>query len=157
MKRTVNKFVKIMQQKGLTLALAESVTCGLAASKLTTAKGTTNVLRCSIVCYQPEMKQLLLQVPKSLIKKNSCESQPVTTALAKGLKKKVPADVYAALTGLAAPGGSESSKKPVGTIFISVIFKNKIFEKRTRFYGNASEVKDKACLFLYEYILSLVQ
>src|SRR4051794_28794817 len=117
MNNKAHAFIKQLQEKNLILALAESVTCGLAAHKLSTAPGTSDVLAGSIVCYTPEVKRDLLGVSQKLIDRYTCESMEVTEALAKNLGKLIDADIYAALTGLASPGGSETKDKPVGTIF----------------------------------------
>src|SRR6476659_3252169 len=98
------RLVKIMQIKNLTLAFAESMTCGLAAFQLSSVKGTTDVLQGSIVCYHENVKKECLKVPDSLIKKFTAESQEVTDALAKKLQSVIEADVYAAITGLASDG-----------------------------------------------------
>src|ERR1044071_6066744 len=98
------KLVKMMQEKKLKLALAESMTCGLAAFQLSSVKGTDEVLQCSIVCYDEDVKKKCLRIPNSLIKKFTAESQEVTDALSKNLQSIIEADVHAAITGLATDG-----------------------------------------------------
>lgn len=147
-----NEFVKAMKEQGLTLALAESITCGMAAEMLATAIGTSDVLQGAIVCYTPEVKHSLLKIPKEVIEKHTCESMEVTRLLATHLKKLIKADVYAALTGLASPGGSETKAKPVGTVFICVKFRNKLYKKRFLFRGTPVEIREKACIALYKMI-----
>lgn len=124
------RLIKIMQAKKLTLAFAESMTCGLAAYELSAVKGTTDVLQGSIVCYHENVKKECVKIPGALIKKFTAESQEVTDTLAKKLKFLIKADVYAAITGLASDGGSERPGKPVGSVFISVVFKKKFFAGR---------------------------
>ena len=68
MKRPVNNLVKLLKDNHLTIAFAESVTCGLASHQLSTIKGTSEVLKGSIVCYDEEVKINLLRVKKTLIK-----------------------------------------------------------------------------------------
>lgn len=157
MKRIEIRLVKHLQQKGLTLALAESVTCGMIAEKLNTVQGTADVFMGSLVCYHPYTKIHTLKIPKNLINKCSCESQEVTSAMAKNLGRLFNADIYAAITGLSAPGGSESKGKPVGTIFISVIFKKKLKRERYLFRGTPAEIKKKACKALLQLVLKLSQ
>jgi nicotinamide-nucleotide amidase len=152
MDRLVNQLIKTMKDKGLTLALAESMTCGMASFKLSNTVGTSEVLKGSIICYTPEVKTSLLKITEKEIKKYSCESKEVTESLARHLKDLVKADIYAAITGLAAAGGSETKEKPVGTVFFSVMNK-KIHNYRKRFYGSPLEVKTKACIELYKLIL----
>lgn len=152
----INAFIKTLQQKKLTLALAESVTCGMATHKLATCKGTAEVLAGSIICYTPEIKKRLLKVPPAIINKYTCESAEVTETLAKNLSRLITADIHAAITGLASKGGSETKEKPVGTIFFCVQYKNKIFRQKRLFRGSPLIIREKACLELYRYILSII-
>jgi nicotinamide-nucleotide amidase len=153
MKRPEQILTEYLKKNGLSIAFAESMTCGLAAHKLGNTNGTSKVLRGSIVCYDETVKTTLLKVPKKLIEECSCESQEVTDALVKNLPKLMKADVYAAITGLAADGGSESKNKPVGTVFFSLRFKNKAFKLRKRFRGSPLEIKEKACAELFRLII----
>jgi PncC family amidohydrolase len=156
MDRKVNHFVKTLQQRKLRVAFAESITCGMAASKLASCPGTSDILAGSIVCYSPEVKRALFDVPDNDIETYSCESQEITDALAKKLKKLIGANIHAAITGLAAPGGSESAEKPVGTVFFSIYWKKKLHRKRKLFRGTPGEIREKACKHLYEMVLELI-
>jgi PncC family amidohydrolase len=156
MDKKISAFVNRLKKKKLKLALAESVTCGLAAHRLSSAIGTSEVLAGSVVCYSPEVKISLLGVSGRLIARYSCESQQVTDVMAKHLSRHVEADIYAALTGLASPGGSESKEKPVGTIFFSVLYKNKMHSLKKQFRGTPLAIRKKACLALYEFISGLL-
>lgn len=156
MKETVRKLVIELKEKDLTIALAESVTCGLATHQLNIVKGTSDVLMGSIICYNEKVKSDLLCVRPGIIKKFSAESQEVTNEMVKNLKKIFKADCYAALTGLASPGASQKKGKPVGTIFFSVMYKGKIFEQRKKFNGPPLEVKRKGCESLYQFIYKVI-
>ena len=157
MKNKATELVKVFKQKKLTIALAESVTCGLAAHKLAGAKGTSDILKGAIVCYSPDVKCKLLCVPQNKIEKYTCESMEVTSELVKGLKKLIEADVYAAITGLASPGGSENKNKPVGTVFMVVKFRNKNYKQKKVFRGSPLQIRTQAVLSLYHFILSTIQ
>ncbi|MBS1625254.1 MAG: nicotinamide-nucleotide amidohydrolase family protein [Bacteroidetes bacterium] len=157
MHHITNKLVQTLRKEDLTLALAESMTCGLAAHQLSTCIGTSEVLIGSIVCYSPLVKTSLLGISEKTIQKYTAESQEVTDQLARGLKKLIRADIHAALTGLAAPGGSETRDKPVGTVFISVLYQNKLYNERKRFRGSPTEVRKKASRALYQLILTAIR
>lgn len=150
MKAELYRFVKLMMEKKRTVAFAESVTCGLVAHELCTIKGTSEVLMGSIVCYHPEVKACLLDVPKKLIKKYSAESAQVTKSLAKNLADKIDADYYGAVTGLAAedPG----AKHPTGTVFLCVYDGKKFFQRKKLFRGSPLEIRKKASLELLKLI-----
>ena len=155
MKKPANHLIKTLQQKKYTLALAESVTCGMAAQKLSLVKGTSDVLQGSIVCYTTNAKCNVLKVDKALIEKYTSESQQVTDELAKKLRKLIKATIHAAVTGLADEGGSETKDKPVGTIFISVYYKRKLHRRKKIFRGSPLIIQTKACEELYKFILEV--
>lgn len=153
---TANQLVKELERRHLTLALAESVTCGMAAHMLAAYQGTGNVLTCSIVAYQEEAKIKILKVPQSLIKKYTAESEKVTVSMARGLEKLNEADIMAAVTGLASEGGSETKQKPVGTVFYAVIYKGKCYSLKHKFNGTPLQVRKKCCIALYKFILQII-
>jgi nicotinamide-nucleotide amidase len=157
MKRIANRLIIALAERKLTIALAESVTCGLAAHQLSTVKGTSEILKGSIVCYHEEVKINLLGIKPSLIKKYSAESKKVTEEMTRKLMRLIKADVYAGVTGLASAGGSENKRKPVGTIFFCIYFKNKYFHERMIFRGSPLQIRKKACAMLYKLILLKVK
>jgi nicotinamide-nucleotide amidase len=151
------QLVKLLQSRNMKLALAESMTCGEAAGRLASVQGTADVLLCSVVCYHESAKTCLLKVSRRTLKKFSAESQETTDAMTKTLKKLLNADVYAAVTGLASAGGSETKRKPVGTVFFSIIIGKKLHRVKKKFNGSPSEIRKKACDFLYREIVALVR
>lgn len=156
-RKKANALVQYMESEGLTLVLAESMTCGLAAMKLSSCIGVSNVLLASLVCYTPKAKIQLLQVKKATIQRHTCESAEVTGQMALNLSKLVQADVYAAITGLASPDGSETQEKPVGTVFFAIRYKQKTHDFRKVFRGTPLEIKTKAAVELYGLILNLLK
>ena len=157
MKRPEQLLGSLLKEKKLTIAFAESMTCGMAAHTLGTVSGTSEFFKGSIVCYNEAVKTELLGVNKNLIKQYSAESQKVTDALAKNLKRLIAADVHAAVTGLAAPGGSETAKKPVGTVFYSIYYKNKFFRMKKLFNGSPLTIRKKACDELFKFIVKEIK
>jgi len=93
-----------------------------------------------IVCYDVSVKENLLGVPKEVIEKYTPESAEVTEQLAVGLRKLIPSDVLVAVTGLAAPGGSETEEKPVGTMFVHGFFKDKSWNLKLYFDDEPEQV-----------------
>lgn len=156
MDKRIAIFIKTLKERDLGLALAESVTCGLAAHLLAGVPGTSEVLKGSIVCYTPEVKTGLMGVSETLTERYSCESMEVTEALVKKLPKLMRADIYAAITGLASKGGSESPEKPVGTVFLVIRYKRKLFRQKKVFRGSPLSIRKKACFELYRMILETI-
>lgn len=143
--KKANALVQRMQTDGLTLVLAESMTCGLAAMKLSSCIGVSDVLLASLVCYTPKAKIQLLQVKQATIQRHTCESHEVTREMAENLSKLVEAD------------GSETTEKPVGTVFYAVRYRKKTHDFRKVFRGTPLEIKTKATVELYGIILKLIK
>ena len=157
MKSIVHRLITLLNEKNLKLALAESVTCGMAANKLNIVKGTSEAFLGSIVCYNEKVKTDLLKVNPSLIEKFTAESQEVTDALAQNLGQFIPADVCAAITGLSAAGGSEGKSKPVGTVFFSIIYQDELSQHRKVFLGQPQQIKKQACQELYTLLIKRLE
>ena len=146
-----------LKEHALTIAFAESVTCGMAAMRMGNVSGTSEAFAGSIVCYDAAVKKSLMKIPAQTIKKFTAESQQVTDKMAQHLTKKMRTDISAAITGLAAPGGSESKQKPVGTVFISVYLKGKLHRQKKKFNGSPLEIKEKACSAMFIYTLNVLR
>ncbi len=157
MKRPEQALANLLKEKELTIAFAESMTCGLLTHKLGTIAGTSDVLTGSVICYQSKVKTDVLRVKKTIIKKHTPESQIVTDQLAKGLKKLIKADVHAAITGLAAEGASETKTKPVGTVFYAFLYKKKLYRSKKRFTGSPMQIKEKACAEFFRFLLKEIK
>lgn len=153
MKQLVNQLLKLFIEQKITVAFAESVTCGLASHQLNISNGTSEVFMGSVICYNEKVKTHLLGISAYLLKKHTAESQEVSDALVKHLPRLIKADMYAAITGLAAPGGSETSSKPVGTVFISLLYKGKLVRQKKTFKGSPLQIKKQACEEVYQLMI----
>ena len=105
--------LQILRDRGLTLGLAESVTGGLVAGRLTGVPGASEVFRGSIVSYASEVKHRLLGVPDGPV-----VSEAAAAAMARGARRALGADVGLALTGVAGP--TEQDGMPVGTLCVGI-------------------------------------
>ncbi|WP_347158127.1 CinA family protein [Pontibacter chitinilyticus] len=146
----LNQLVIDLRDKGLTLAFAESCTAGMLASEFVKAKGSNDVLLGSIVVYQPEAKKKLLGVKQETLDLYTAESQQVTNEMVMGLKKSLNAKINVATTGLAGEGGSETPEKPVGTMFVSILYDGKAEEFREVFTGNSESLRKQVTEYVYQ-------
>lgn len=131
---------KLMAEQGLTIAFAESATAGWLCSEFALTDESGDVLKGGIACYDADLKVSLLGVPQKLIDEFTRESMEVTREMAHRLGKLIPADIYVTVTGLTTPGGSETPEKPVGTMFVYALIKNKSASLRKVFKGNCEDV-----------------
>jgi PncC family amidohydrolase len=95
----------------MTLAVAESLTGGLLALRLTEAPDSGPVFRGGLVTYASEVKRGLLDVPDGPVVSAECAE-----AMAVGVAAQLGADVGLSTTGVAGPDTQEG--RPVGTVFI---------------------------------------
>ncbi|MFM2183415.1 MAG: hypothetical protein RJB61_1709 [Actinomycetota bacterium] len=103
----------MLRDRGLTLGLAESVTGGLVAGRLTEIPGASEVVRGSIVSYASDVKFGVLGVPEGPV-----VSEDAAAAMALGARRVLGSDVGLALTGVAGP--SEQDGMPVGTLCVGL-------------------------------------
>jgi nicotinamide-nucleotide amidase len=153
MKQPVQQLVEKLREQELTIAFAESMTCGLAAHTIGSVPNTSEVFMGSIVCYDAAVKKSLLKIPDAVVKKHTAESAEVTKRLARNLTRIIKADIHVAVTGLAAPGGSETKAKPVGTVFYAMQYCGKIYQQRVRYTGTPLQVKKKAVDGMFAFVL----
>ena len=100
---------------GRRLALAESCSAGLMASRLAERPGASAYLMGGLVTYSNESKVELLGVDPGLIAERGAVSPPVAEAMADGAIRRLGADTALAITGIAGPGGGTEAK-PVGYV-----------------------------------------
>ncbi len=112
------RLLDALRARGQRLVLAESCTGGLIAGCLTEVAGSSDVVERGFVTYSNRAKVELLDVPEPLIAAQGAVSAEVAWAMAVGALAHGDADVSAAVTGIAGPGGG-SDAKPVGLVFIA--------------------------------------
>jgi len=98
---------------GWTVGLAESLTGGLAASRLVNVPGASAWFRGSVVSYASEVKYDVLGVPEGPV-----VSEEAAKAMAEGARRVLGSDVGLAITGVAGP--AEQDGQPPGTVFVGL-------------------------------------
>ncbi len=110
---------RLLRERGMTLAVAESCTGGLLAERVTHIAGASDYFLGGVVAYANAAKQALLGVPAELLDQHGSVSEPVARAMAEGARERFGADLALATTGVSGPGGG-SAEKPVGTVCIAL-------------------------------------
>ncbi|MBR5105845.1 MAG: competence/damage-inducible protein A [Alistipes sp.] len=116
----------ILINRGLKLAVAESCTGGVIASKFTAQAGASAYFQCGVVSYSNESKNEVLGVPMADIEQYGAVSESVAKAMAQGVRAISSADFAISTTGIAGPTGG-SAEKPVGTVWIGIATPEKCF------------------------------
>jgi nicotinamide-nucleotide amidase len=110
------------------------------AAEFALTEDSGQILKGGIVCYDAEVKEDLLGIDPAYIEQYTPESAEVTKAMAMRLKALINSDIQVAVTGLTTPGGSETSEKPVGTIFIHILVHNRALAVRRVFGGTPEQI-----------------
>lgn len=103
----------LLRARGLTIGIAESVTGGLVAGRLTATPGSSDVVRGGVVAYSSDVKFDVLDVVRGPV-----VNETTARTMAASVRRVVGADVGLALTGVAGPAEQDGQK--VGTLCMAV-------------------------------------
>ena len=84
---------KLLLERNVTLATAESCTGGMIAARLTDQPGISAVFKGGVVCYTNQVKHSALGVPEEMLEECGAVSPEVCAALARGAREKLGADL----------------------------------------------------------------
>jgi nicotinamide-nucleotide amidase len=142
--RTLEEVVgALLVERGLRIAVAESCTGGLIASRLTDVPGSSRYVDCGVVAYANEEKTALLGVPAALVAQHGAVSEAVAVAMAEGIRGRAQTEVGIGVTGIAGPGGG-TPEKPVGTVAVAVVIPQATRSRLHTFIGDRELVKFQA-------------
>jgi nicotinamide-nucleotide amidase len=133
----------LLREHRMTIAVAESCTGGLLASRLTDVPGSSEYVDRGVVCYSNQAKTDLAGVPEALIREHGAVSEPVARAMAEGIRSRAGTNIGIGITGIAGPGGG-TPDKPVGTVAVAVAVGDEIRVRTFQFIGNREMVKFQA-------------
>ena len=121
--------VRILTEKNMKIATAESCTGGMIAQMITDISGASRVFDCGIVSYSNCIKSSLLGVAEDTLKKHGAVSEETVREMVSGVLEVSGADIGIAVSGIAGPS-SDDTDKPVGLIYIAVATNEKTFVKK---------------------------
>jgi nicotinamide-nucleotide amidase len=135
-----------MTERGATLAVAESLTGGLVASRLVNVPGASDWFRGGVVSYASDVKYSLLGVPEGPV-----VSAEAAGAMADGVRRVLGADVGLAVTGVAGPDPQEGH--PPGTVFMAMAAgESPPTTVRIMLPGDRPRVRQFACISLLDFL-----
>ena len=135
----------LLEDAGLTLALAESMTGGLVASRLVNVEGSSAWFRGSVVAYDSKVKFDLLDLPEGPV-----VSEEAAARMAEGAAKVLGADAALSVTGVAGP--AEQEGMPVGTVFIGVHLDGATDVVHRRLPGDRDRVRQFATISMLDLL-----
>jgi nicotinamide-nucleotide amidase len=131
---------RLLVERGLSVAVAESCTGGLLGHRLTSVAGSSRYFERGVIVYSNRAKEEMLGVPESLLVAHGAVSAPVAEAMAAGICRISGSPCGLAVTGIAGPDGGTPTK-PVGTVFIAAAWPLGSRVRHFQFAGGREAVK----------------
>lgn len=147
------KLVRLVTEKRISIAFAESCTGGLIGASITDISGASDVFLGSAVTYSNESKHNILGVDNAVFSGQGAVSEECAVQMAVGARRIFGSDICLSVTGIAGPDGG-STEKPVGTVWFGYSSKQKEYAFVRCFNGNRNDIRNatvySALLFLIE-------
>lgn len=118
-------FIAAAAERGLRLAVAESLTGGLLASEFVAVPGSSRVFSGGVVAYDTALKHSVLGVDAELLRVHGPVDAEVARQMARGVRRACAvdgreADIGIATTGVAGPEPDPQTGQPPGTVWVAV-------------------------------------
>lgn len=142
---------KLLQKINKTMGTVESCSGGAIAQRIVSVPGSSSYYKGSIVSYAYELKESLVGVSNDDLWTHGAVSQPVVEQMAKGGLDALNVDYCIATSGIAGPdGGTED--KPVGTVWMAIASKDKVYSKRFNFRQNRERNIESTVVYALNYL-----
>jgi len=142
---------QLLRARQATLAVAESCTGGLLASRLTDIPGSSEYFERGVVAYSTDAKEEILAVPPQFLRDFGAVSLEVARAMADGARRLSGTSFGLAITGIAGPTGG-TPEKPVGLVCIALAWEGGHVEREYRLHGGRELIKYRAAQMALEML-----
>jgi len=136
---------KVLRQRKLTLAVAESCTGGLLSEMITRVPGSSDYFLGGFVTYTNDAKQKFLNVSPETLRRYGAVSPQTALEMAQGTRARTHSSVSLSITGIAGPTGG-SRQKPVGLVFIGFSNSRRNFVREFKFPGERDDIRHRAAM-----------
>jgi len=151
----MSELSKLLKEKKLTIAAAESLTGGMFEKELTSIPGAGSLLMGGVVCYHPKVKQNVLHVKEETITQHGVVSAQCAKELAENVASLMNADIGISFTGVAGP--EELEGKPAGTVFIGIKIKDQPTKvEELKLGGNRTSIRIRTVQHGCNYLLKSI-
>jgi PncC family amidohydrolase len=147
---------RLLEQKGLRLATAESCTGGLVAHRITNVSGSSAYYVGGLVAYADEVKEAHLGVQKQTLVVHGTVSEETAREMARGARLRFGADLALSVTGIAGPTGG-TAEKPVGLVYTALSASDGEICKRHVWHGGRQENKAQSAEAVLQLLLDYLQ
>lgn len=134
--------LRLLEQKKLLLATAESCTGGLISEQLTAIPGSSSVFLGGVASYANELKMRFLGVSPETLEQFGAVSRECAEEMVRGICSRTRSDAGISVTGIAGPGGG-TPEKPVGLVYIGVRLHEKTVVLECHFKGGRDQVRER--------------
>jgi competence/damage-inducible protein CinA-like protein len=131
---------RLLTDRKLTLAVAESCTGGLIGHRLTNVPGSSRYFKGDLVTYSNDVKAGVLGVSAQTLEKFGAVSEECVREMAAGARRGTQADLAIATSGIAGPDGG-TPDKPVGTVCIALDSERARVSRRYQLRGTRDWIK----------------
>jgi len=131
---------RLLRERELTLALAESVTGGLVGHRVTNVPGSSAYLRGAVVAYANRAKRELLGVRQETLDAHGAVSEQTAAEMAAGVRRVFGTDLGLATTGIAGPEAA-TADKPAGTLWLALAAADGTVVRRYQLWGTRDWMK----------------
>jgi nicotinamide-nucleotide amidase len=146
--------IQELTQRGLTVAVAESLTGGELSAELTSTPGASRVVRGSVTAYATDVKHSVWGVDAHLLSTHGAVDPEVAAQMARGVAEVFGADIGFSTTGVAGPDSQDGY--PVGTVYIACFHEGDVTTQALHLSGNRAEIRkatvEKAIQMLSEIL-----
>ncbi|MEX0290828.1 MAG: competence/damage-inducible protein A [Flavobacteriaceae bacterium] len=146
-----NGVAKLLTERGLTLAIAESFTGGRIAEQITAIPGASAFFRGSVVSYATATKIEVLKVPEELILEHSVVSEQVAVAMAENVRQLMKSEFGVATTGNAGPTKGDS-EADIGTVYIAIASSKKVYAQKFSMGNHRTRIVQKSVNKAFEML-----
>ena len=151
------RVLELLQARGETLAVAESMTGGLIQAKLTAIPGSSTTFLGGAVVYSPGAKTCLAEVDPALLAAHGTVSEPVTRALAEGIAHRLGAAWGLATTGNAGPTEDPNGPAPVGTCCMALWGPQGHACQTLSFPGSRADIQARSAVWALDFLRRRIQ
>lgn len=136
---------RLLTERGLTVATAESCTGGMVAARLVNYPGISSALGEAHVTYANEAKVKYCGVKEETLARFGAVSEETAREMAQGLRERSGVDIAVATTGVAGPGGG-TAEKPVGLVYVACADACGVRVERLTLSGSRERIRNLATL-----------
>ena len=150
---TAERLVKVLAERKMTCATAESCTGGGVGYAITAVSGASAVFWGGVISYDNSVKHGVLGVPEEVLATKGAVSPECAAAMADGARRRLNTDLAVSITGIAGPGGG-SAEKPVGLVWFGVASKSGTITDKKVFSGDREAVRTAAIEHALQLLLA---